>query len=172
MIKQNLYIVLLGGKHESANIEVHDIIPIIASDIPSSFQYFQQQWFGLKNGLHVDSWMKINGISYQGKNYQIHISDTPVETKELKLFLINLGAYIPEQFGEIHKYLVVAGIDENDAKDQGKLVIESNWLKPHTDAVLDIDDCLVLESINKQFIQLSEGEFQKNFYKNEYMIIK
>lgn len=172
MIKQSLYIALLGGKHANANIEVHDLIPVIASDISSSFPYFQQQWFGLKNGLHVDSWMKINGVSYQGKNYQIHISDTPIETQKLKLFLINLGAYIPEQFGEIHKYVVVAGKDENDAKEQGKLVIESNWLKSHTDAVLDVDDFLILESINKKFIQLSESEFDKNIQKNEYMIIE
>lgn len=172
MTKQNLYIALLGGKHANANIEVHDIIPTISCDIPSSFPYFQQQWFGLKNGLHVDSWMKINGVSYKGKNYQIHISDIPVKTRELKLFLINLGAYIPEQFGEIHRYVVVAGKDENDAKDQGKLIIESNWLKPHIDAVLDVDDLLILESINKKFIQLNEGEFDKNIHKNEYIIIK
>jgi len=105
MSELHFYITLLGGKHEKANVEVHDVIPVISSDIESAYPYLKQQWFGLQKGLHVDGWMKINGVSYQGVNYQVQISDLPVNSG-LKLFLINLGAYIPDQFGEVHKYLV------------------------------------------------------------------
>ncbi|WP_347460698.1 DUF1543 domain-containing protein [Acinetobacter sp. ANC 7454] len=170
MSELNLYITLLGGKHEKANVEVHDIVLVISSDIESAFPYLREQWFGLQKGLHVDGWMKINGVSYQDKNYRVQIADTPVD-KDLKLFLINLGAYLPDQFGEIHKYLVVAAKDKAEAKAQDKLAIEKTWFKPHTDAVIDVDDCLELKKINQKFVHLVEGDFEPNSFKNDYLII-
>lgn len=170
MPKLNLYITLLGGKHEKANVEVHDVVPVISSDIESAFPYLKEQWFGLKKGLHVDGWRKINGVSYQDKNYQVQITNTP-SNSDLKLFLINLGAYLPDQFGEIHKYLVVAAKNKTEAKAQGKLAIEKTWFKPHTDAVIDVDDCLELNKINQKFVHLVEGDFEANSFKNDYLII-
>lgn len=171
MPKQNLYIALLGGKHERANVEIHDVIPVISSEIYSAFPYLKEQWFGLEAGLHMDSWMKINGVSYKGIDYRIEIKSTPAPTNELKVFLINLGAYIQNQFGEVHKYLVVAGKDKADAKAQGKLAIEDHWFKAHTDAVIDVDDCLELNIINEKFIHLVKGSFEKNVFENDYVII-
>ena len=170
MTEQFLYIALLGGKHEKANIEVHDVIPFIAEDVQSAFPYLKAHWFGLNKGLHVDAWMKINGVQYQGRNYRIVIGDTASENP-LKLFLINLGAYVPTQFGEIHKYVVVAAQNKIDAKIQGKLAIENQWLKPHTDAIVDIDDCLELTLIDQKFVGLVEGEFEENSFTNDYLII-
>ena len=120
MSELKLYIALLGGKHEKANVEVHDVIPVISSDIKTAFPYLKEQWFGVQKGLHVDGWMTINGISYQDLNYQVQVTDIPVK-QDLKLFLINLGAYVPDQFGEIHKYLVVA------AKIRLRLKHKASW---------------------------------------------
>jgi len=170
MSELKLYITLLGGKHEKANVEVHDVIPVISSDIKTAFPYLKQQWFGVQKGLHVDGWMMINGVSYQDLNYQVQVTDTPVK-QDLKLFLINLGAYVPDQFGEIHKYLVVAAKNKTEAKAQGKLAIEKTWFKPHTDAVIDVDDCLELNEINQKFVHLVEGDFEANSFKNDYVII-
>ena len=75
-------------------------------------------WF--TKGLHVDGWMTINGVNYQDLNYQVQVTDIPVK-QDLKLFLINLGAYVPDQFGEIHKYLVVA------AKIRLRLKHKASW---------------------------------------------
>ena len=48
----------------------------------------------------------------------------------------------------------------------------SYWFKPlHTDAIIDEDECVHLELINKKFIQLLEGEFQENICKNDYLVI-
>lgn len=170
MSELKLYIALLGGKHEKANVEVHDVIPVISSDIKTAFPYLKQQWFGVQKGLHVDGWMMINGVSYQDLNYQVQVTDTPVK-QDLKLFLINLGAYVPDQFGEIHKYLVVAAKNKTEAKAQGKLAIEKTWFKPHTDAVIDVDDCLELNEINQKFVSLVEGDFEANSFKNDYVVI-
>lgn len=169
MLKLSLYVVLLGGKHAKANIEVHDVIPVVSQNIQSAFPYLQEQWFGLKQYVHVDAWMKINGVSYQGKNYQVKIQDKPNPNQDLNLYLINLGAYLPEQFGEIHKYLVVAGKDSADARTQGKLAIETTWFKPHTDAIIEVDDCLKLQMLNQKFIHLVEGEYEQNSFENDYL---
>jgi len=64
MSELKLYITLLGGKHEKANVEVHDVVPVISSDIKTAFPYLKEQWFGVQKGLHIDGWMTINGISY------------------------------------------------------------------------------------------------------------
>ncbi|MEB3754095.1 DUF1543 domain-containing protein [Acinetobacter sp. MD2(2019)] len=172
MLKRNLYIALLGGKHAHANVEVHDVIPVICTDIYAAFPYLKQRWFGLASGLHLDAWMKIDGVSYQGINYKIEIQPTAPVNQTLKLFLVNLGAYLPNQFGEIHKYLIVAGKDKADAKVQGKLAIEQQWFKPHTDAIVDVDDCLELNMFSQDFIHLLEADFEDNIYKNDYVLIK
>lgn len=168
----HLYLVLLGGKHAQAHIEVHDLIPVVATDLPSAFPYLKQKWFGLKQGLHVDSWMHIQGVSYQGQNYQVQIHDQPDHTSQLKLFLVNLGAYVPHCFGEIHKYSVVAAENKQKAKVQAKLEIEKNWVQPHTDAVIDIDDCLELTLIEQKFIHLVKAEYCPNYFENEYIVIE
>lgn len=171
MNPQYLYIVLLGGKHEKANIEIHDVIPVVAQDLKQASPYLKQQWFGLQKGLHIDGWMQINGVDYQDETYQVVISDQHIEKSDLKLFLINLGAYLPTEFGEIHKYLVVAGMNKADAKVQGKRAIEKHWFKPHTDAVVEIDDCIDLSSIHGQKISLKKGEFETNPFVNDYILI-
>lgn len=172
MTQQHLYIVLLGGKHEKANIEVHDVIPVIANDVMSKASYLKQKWFGVQKGLHIDSWMQVNGVHYKGQNFKIVIDDEfKLDHNDLKLYLINLGAYIPTEFGEVHKYLVVAGIDKADAKAQGKLAIEKYWYKPHTDAVVDIDDCIELSQVSEHYIRLIKSEFEPNTFVNDYLVI-
>lgn len=170
-VNMNLYIVLLGGKHEKANIEVHDVIPVIGAELESTYLFLKQQWFGLEKGLHIDGWMQINGVSYQQQNYRIDIQDHPQIQQPLKLYLINLGAYLPTQFGEIHKYVVVAGIDAADAKVQAKLAIEQSWFKPHTDAIIDVDDCLELAILGRQYLHLILDEFVENTFCNDYILI-
>lgn len=165
-----LYLVLLGGKHELANVEVHDIRPVVYEQLQDVYTMLKKQWFGLKKGLHIDGWMQINGVSYEQKNYRIEILNKP-SVNELKPYLINLGAYVPNEFGEMHKYLVVAGKNKADAKAQGKQAIEKNWFKPHTDAVVDIDDCIELDLIDQNFIGLVEGEYEPNQFTNDYIVI-
>ncbi|WHP07211.1 MULTISPECIES: DUF1543 domain-containing protein [Acinetobacter] len=167
---KSLYLVLLGGKHEQANVEVHDVIPVICSDLTEVYPYLKQQWFGKSQGLHIDGWMKIQGTIYHDQSYQLVISQEE-SPSELKPYLINLGAYLPNEFGETHKYLVVAGKDKADAKAQGKLAIEKHWFKPHTDAVIDLDDCLEIASIEQHYLSFVQGEFLENSFMNDYIIL-
>lgn len=168
----NLYLVLLGGKHAQANIEVHDLRPVVCKDLTHAYVSLKQQWFGLKQGLHIDSWMKIHGVTYQNVDYRIVIHENTFnQPSKLKLYLINLGAYVPRVFGEIHKYVVVAGYNAVDAKQQGKLAIEMHWDKPHTDAVIDVDDCLEVTLLDHFSITLEQGHYEANLFKNDYILI-
>lgn len=171
MQTEYLYMILLGGKHAHANVEVHDVLPMIGTDLLSLYPSLKDKWFGLKKGLHIDAWMKIHGVIYNDQPYQIHIQPFPAQETLLKLFLVNLGAYIPQQFGEIHKYIIVAGKNSADAKLQAKKAIEKTWFKPHTDAIIDVDDCVEIDLLEQQYIHLMPGEFTKNIFENDYILI-
>ena len=168
-----LYVVLLGGKHPKANIEVHDLIPLVTEHLSDSYAWLKQQWFGLQKGVHIDGWMKVNRVMYGEQCYQVTLSETPQHAQPLKLYLINLGAYLPEQFGEVHKYVVVIATDAKHAKQQGKLAFEKQWFKPHTDAVIDIDDYLLLEQIQHYYVHLLPIENMTSdiTFQNDYIVL-
>ncbi|MFT4020566.1 MAG: DUF1543 domain-containing protein [Acinetobacter sp.] len=166
-----LFIVLLGGKHPQANIEVHDLIPIVATTLSDQYSMLKQRWFGQSLGLHIDGWMTIRGAMYQGQSYAVQIESTPSLPNSLKLYLINLGGYIPQEFGEAHRYVVVAGKNPQEAKQQGKQYAAQHWQKAHTDAVIDVDDCLLLDLIDHYHIHLVAQTYAPNEFQNDYIII-
>lgn len=173
-MQKKLYLVLLGGKHPQANIEVHDIRMVVCEHVADAYTLLKQQWFGIKKGVHIDGWMQVNGVDYDGKSYAISIESQPSQSIRhgLKLYFINLGAYVPYEFGEVHKYFVVAGKNKVDAKLQGKKQIEKIWFKPHTDAVIDVDECIELSFIDAQHIVLTESSYAENTFKNDYIVLE
>ena len=54
-----LFLVVLGGKSEKANIEIHDVRWVIGSKIEDTFDVLRKDWFGSQKGLHIDSYKKI-----------------------------------------------------------------------------------------------------------------
>jgi hypothetical protein len=54
--------VLLGGNHPKAKIEVHDIVFINSDDIRKSHEQLREMWFGDKSRVHIDSWMEVHGV--------------------------------------------------------------------------------------------------------------
>ena len=44
--KQNLYLVVLGGKAPEANIELNDVRWVIGSKIEDTYDYLRESWFG------------------------------------------------------------------------------------------------------------------------------
>ena len=57
-----LYLVVLGGRAEKANIELHDVRWVVGSKIEDTFHTLRNDWFGSPNGLHIDSYKKIRYI--------------------------------------------------------------------------------------------------------------
>lgn len=162
-----LYIVLLGGKHPRARIEVHDIVACIAPSLEETYTQLRNDWFGDPKHVHIDAWMRIEGID----GYRLHFSQQASKADALKLYLINLGGYLPQEFGEAHRYVLVTAHSAHEAKQKGKLQLIPAWEKAHTDAVIDVDDCLPLDHINGRYIYLEEGPYNPVHFANDYRVL-
>ena len=57
-----LYLVVLGGRAKKANIELHDVRWVIGSRIEDTYDVLRRDWFGASEGLHIDSYKKIQYI--------------------------------------------------------------------------------------------------------------
>ena len=53
--KSHLFLVVLGGRAKKANIELHDVRWVIVSKIEDTYDLLRREWFGMREGLHIDS---------------------------------------------------------------------------------------------------------------------
>ena len=167
----NLYMVMLGGRHTRANVEVHDVMITAGDSLESTYPQLKTAWFGDQKGLHIDAWSQINSVEGAEVSYQIELKDHKPEAKQDKLYLINLGGYDKSEFGELHRYILVAAPTQAKAKQIGKNYILKSWMKPHTDRVVDVDDCILIENVNEQYVHLNGGKYTTNEWENCYILI-
>ncbi|HBK49800.1 MULTISPECIES: DUF1543 domain-containing protein [Pseudomonas] len=162
-----LYVVMLGGRHPRANIEVHDVLFAQADSLEQAYPHLRQAWFGSRTGLHIDAWMEVDGID----RYRVAFSQVAPGPHDPRLFFINLGGYEPGVFGEAHHYLLVVARDKAEARQLGKQRLQADWLKPHTDAVLDVDDCLPIDWVNDRYVHLIEGPHDGLRQYSDYILL-
>ena len=55
-----LYLVVLGGRANKANIELHDVRWVVGSKIEDTYDTLRKDCFGSPKGLHIDSYKKLN----------------------------------------------------------------------------------------------------------------
>ena len=162
-----LYAVMLGGKHLSARIEVHDVVFAVGDSLEGIYPQLKQQWFGLSKGLHIDAWMTIDGI----EQYQIRLSTAATAPDSLRLYFINLGGYVANEFGEAHRYVLIMATSKQQARAKARKYALKTWQQPHVDAVLDIDDCILIDQVDGHFVHLVEGSHQGVQFENCYVVI-
>ncbi|MHA3893530.1 DUF1543 domain-containing protein [Acinetobacter sp. GXMZU3951] len=167
----HLFVVMLGGRHQRANTEVHDVVAVWGDSLEATFPQLRQAWFAEQKGLHIDAWMKINTVESEGQYYQIRLSNTAPQPDAPKLFLINLGGYDAQEFGELHRYVLIVANNAQQAKQRAKLHFAQQWQKPHTDRVLEVDDCIALAQVENQYIHLELATPQKNDWENTYLLL-
>ena len=167
----SLFIVMLGGRHPRANTEVHDVVLAVGDTLEDIYPQLKNAWFGEQKGLHIDAWSKVKGIDVDGEKYQIQFTDAAPNLNDQKLYLINLGGYDAQEFGELHRYILVVATNDAEAKQRGKLHFASHWQKQHTDRVLDVDDCIVIDHVHGRYVQLVKGDFTGNDWENTYLNI-
>lgn len=170
-IMPSLFVVMLGGRHARANVEVHDVILAVGDSLEETYTQLKTAWFGEQKGLHIDAWAQINGIEFDGKTYKIQFTDAQPRQEDEKLWLINLGGYDAQEFGELHRYVVVIAQNATEAKQRGKIQFAKHWQKQHTDCVLDVDDCIAIDHIHGRYVQLIAGDFVENVWENSYITI-
>ncbi|MCL7715388.1 DUF1543 domain-containing protein [Stenotrophomonas sp. CPCC 101365] len=157
---------MLGGRHPRANIEVHDVVFVAAPCIEQAYPQLRDQWFGAPAGLHLDSWMAVDGVD----RYRVRLSTQP-PAEGPKLYFVNLGGYVDGAFGEEHGYLLVAAADPVQAKATALRQAAPHWLKPHRDALLDVDDCLRIGAVAGLHVHLVPGAHDGIAVQSDYLLL-
>lgn len=162
-----LYVVLLGGKHPQARIEVHDVAFAVADNLQATYPQLRDSWFGKPAGLHIDSWMAVDGID----GWKVQFSNLAPAADSPRLYFINLGGYEPGTFGEAHRYLLVVAQNKAEAKARGKQQYLRSWGKPHTDALVDVDDCIPLDQVGGRYVDLVQAPHAGITQGNDYIVL-
>ena len=160
-LKQKLFLVVLGGRVKGCHIEVHDVRWVVGETIKDTISELKKQWWGLKKGLHIDSYREIKEVD----GYNINICSTvPTEGATLtsvKLWFVNIGAYEKNKMAEQHEYGLVVANTSFSAKAKAK----KKWLhgleKQHKDDLHEvksdgIDQLLLIEGNDEWTIELSK----------------
>ncbi|MCD7097942.1 DUF1543 domain-containing protein [Stenotrophomonas sp. MMGLT7] len=162
-----LFVVMLGGKHPAAKIEVHDVVFASGDNLQAVYPQLKRQWFGQPHGAHVDSWLEVDGV----EGWRVQLSDAAPAAGSPRLFFINLGGYEPGVFGEAHRYRLVVAHDAAEAKRKGKQQAGAGWDKPHTDALYDVDDCLPIDSVQGRYVHLVEAPHRGIAGHSDYLVL-
>ena len=167
--KSHLFLVVLGGRANKANIELHDVRWVVGSCIEDTFDILRRDWFGMKEGLHIDSFKKINYVD----GYKINLKN--IENRKLKnnkinnekitkknLWFVNIGGYDPSSMQEKHEFGLVVAKSSLDAKNKAKLKWLNGYKKKHKDDIYSIkefilDDCEPIKKIGNWEIELNPG---------------
>ena len=126
-----LFLVVLGGRAKMANIELHDVRWVVGSKIEDTYDILRSHWFGTSQGLHIDSYKKINYVD----GFKITLKN--IEKKKIinkkffngndtkkNLWFVNIGGYDPSSMQEKHKFGLVIATNKLEAKNTSK----SKWL--------------------------------------------
>ncbi len=149
-----LHVVMLGGTHPRAHIELHDVVFVDTARLPDAHAELRRQWFGDPDGAHIDSWMEVDGVD----GYQVRFSDAAPAEGAHRLYFLNLGGYIDGEFGEAHRYLLVVATDVAAAKAKARALARGvAWQLPHVDEVLEVDDCLPVDRVGGRYVELIPG---------------
>src|ERR1700722_10274538 len=92
-----LLAVYLGGRAVKCNTELHDVAFVAGTSIEATYERLMDRWFGDPLTVHIDSWLELDRVD----GYRVWLSDEPASGLD-KLFFINLGAYQPGKFTELH----------------------------------------------------------------------
>jgi hypothetical protein len=162
-----LFVVMLGGKHPKAKIEVHDVAFVVADCLEAAYSQLRQGWFGSQAGLHIDAWMAVDGV----EDWKVELSTLAPQPGSPRLYFINLGGYESRAFGEAHHYLLVVARNKREATSKGKRHMLTHWAQAHTDTVLDVDDCLPIDEVSGRYVHLVEGLHGGITQRNEYIVL-
>ncbi len=162
-----LFVVMLGGKHPRAKIEVHDVVFAVADTLQHTYTQLRDGWFGSPKGVHIDAWMAVDGVD----GWKVELSQMAPPADAHHLYFINLGGYEANAFGEAHHYLLVVARDKQEAKRKGQRQMLQHWPQAHTDGVMDIDDCLPIDLVDGRYVHLVQGPHQPIIQHNDYIIL-
>lgn len=146
---KKLFAVYLGGRAPRCNTELHDVVFVAGESLEGLYERLMDKWFGDPLKLHLDSWIELQVVD----GYRISLRSHPPPTGQ-KLYFINLGAYLPGQFTELHANAFVVAASEAEVKQRGKAELLRGTQSVHTDDLYDLDDCLEIGEVDGEHIHL------------------
>ena len=177
-----LYLVVLGGRAEKANIELHDVRWVVGSKIEDTYDTLRKDWFGSPKGLHIDSYKKIKYLDGYKINL-IYFDEDKIDKNQLvknnskkNLWFVNIGGYKPTSMQEKHEFGLVAA----STKLKVKSIAKSKWLigykKKHNDDIASLErlfccyDCEIIKKIGNWEIELTPHNnfIEENNYPDWY----
>ena len=167
MVKKYLFLVVLGGRAKKANVELHDVRWVIGSKIEDTYEALRRDWFGTFEGLHIDSYKKINYVD----GYRINLKNIEnekfknnkfhnINIRQQNLWFINIGGYDPSSMQEKHEFGLVVAKSSLEAKNKAKSKWLSGYKKKHKDNIYplknlsEIDEIQPIKNIGNWEIEL------------------
>jgi len=138
-----LFLVVLGGRTATSLIELHDVRFVAGRSIEETLPELRRQWFGRREGLHLDAYMAVRAID----GWLVHLGREPGPPRPERLWFVNLGAYRPDSLAELHHFGLVVARSAAAAKAQAKGQWLAGQLQRHKDDLCAVDDCLALEQL-------------------------
>lgn len=138
-----LFLVVLGGRSASSHIELHDVRFVAGRSIEDTLPELRRQWFGRREGLHLDSFMAVRAVD----GYAVHLGREPSAPGPERLWFVNLGAYRPDSLAELHHFGLVVATSAVAAKAAAKRQWLQGALQQHKDDLWAVDDCLAIEQL-------------------------
>jgi len=166
LTRKYLFLVVLGGRAKKANIELHDVRWVAGSTIEDTFDVLRRDWFGTIEGLHIDSYKKINYVDGYKINLK-YVSNKKIKNHNFQknktkndLWFVNIGGYDPSSMQEKHEFGLVVASSPAEAKNKAKSKWLNGYKKKHNDDITFLknltifDDCELLKKIGNWEIEL------------------
>lgn len=150
---EKLYIISVGGSKKVANIEIHDVMFVVAETFEETFEALKENWYG--EGLHVDSYLALKGAD----GYQITLKETPSES-HLNLYFVFMGGYKDEVFGELHEIGLFVAETEEAAKAKAKEKLLEGAKQKHVDELRVVAGRMLVVGEKKWYIHLTQSQEQ------------
>lgn len=163
-----LFVVLLGGAHPKANIELHDIAFALGNSLADTYAQLRAAWFGSPRHVHIDGWMEVEGVD----GLRIEWREEPAPAEEPRLFFVHLGGYEKGVFGEAHAHILVAALNATEAKQKAKARLGKQWQSPHTDALFEVAGAIPAEAAHGLHLRLVPGEHKETVMRSEYVVME
>ena len=173
--KNHLFLVVLGGRANKANVELHDVRWVVGSKIEDTYEVLRSNWFGSLRGLHIDSYKKIkyvDGFRIHLKKFEKNKELVNEEKTKKELWFVNIGGYDQYSMQEKHEFGLVVASSSLEARN----IAKSKWLigyqKKHKDDInslkilIGCEDCEPIKKIGSWEIELiQENNFieENNF---------
>jgi hypothetical protein len=142
IVMPRLFAVMLGGNAPKSNTELHDVVFVAGERVEDTYHDLMDLWFGATDGLHIDSWIDLDVVD----GHRVTLAaDPPAGGK--KLWFINLGAYRPGEFAELHANVFLVAATADEVKRRAKEHLLQGFESVHTDDLYEVDDCLQIGQV-------------------------